>query len=94
MEGTGKSSSAEEAAKAIAARTSSGFKEGKSARMSCRESPSARLARTVRYVTWLSSADVLITNDAVFEVCSIGIAIAHLNFLYFARLSYSLIEIW
>src|SRR5215468_7968992 len=49
--GTGKSSSAEAAANAMAACTSSAFRLGKSARISSTESPSARLASTVRRVT-------------------------------------------
>jgi hypothetical protein len=49
--GTGKSSSAEAAAKAIAAQISLGFKVGKSARISSGELPAARLANTVRSVT-------------------------------------------
>jgi hypothetical protein len=48
---TGRSSSAEAAAKAIAARMSSAAKLGKSARMVSAESPAAQLARTVRRVT-------------------------------------------
>ena len=44
--GTGKSSSAEEAANAMAARTSSVFKLGKLARISSAESPAAKLAST------------------------------------------------
>src|SRR5215469_1930828 len=42
--GTGKSSSAEAAANAMAARMSSAFKAGESARISSAESPSAKLA--------------------------------------------------
>src|ERR1700733_7040787 len=49
--GKGKSSSADAAANAIAAWTSSSFRLGKSARISSGRSPSARLARTVRRVT-------------------------------------------
>jgi hypothetical protein len=51
LAGTGKSSSAEAAAKEIAARTSSTFKLGKSDRISSTLSPSAKLARIVRSVT-------------------------------------------
>jgi hypothetical protein len=51
VEGTGRSSSAEAAAKAIAACTSSVFRAGKSARISSVVSPAARLANTVRRVT-------------------------------------------
>src|SRR5258708_36421034 len=51
--GTGKSSSAEGAAKAMAARMSSGFRLGKSERISSAESPAAREASTVRRVTCL-----------------------------------------
>lgn len=49
--GTGKSSSAEAAANAMAARTSFAFRLGKSERMSSVESPTARLASTVRRET-------------------------------------------
>src|SRR5208282_963590 len=49
--GTGRSSSAEAAANAIAARTCSAFRAGKSARISSTESPAARLANTVRSIT-------------------------------------------
>jgi hypothetical protein len=49
--GTGRSSSAECAAKATAARTSSSDSVGKSARISAVVAPSARLASTVRSVT-------------------------------------------
>src|SRR5580704_6754151 len=49
--GKGKSSSADAAANAMAARISSAFKLGKSARISSTGSPSARLASTVRKVT-------------------------------------------
>jgi len=49
--GTGRSSSAEAAAKAIAASTSSVFRAGKPARISSMESPAAKLANTVRSVT-------------------------------------------
>src|SRR5450755_3415307 len=46
--GTGRSSSAEAAVKAIAAQTSLALRLGKSARMSSAASPAARLASTVR----------------------------------------------
>jgi hypothetical protein len=46
--GTGRSSSAEAAAKAIAACTSSIFRAGNAARISSTESPAAKLANTVR----------------------------------------------
>src|SRR5579863_2237292 len=46
--GTGRSSSADAAANAIAARRSSAFRVGKSARISSTESPAAKLANTVR----------------------------------------------
>src|SRR6266436_1936201 len=49
--GTGRSSSADAAAKVIAACISSGFKLGKSVRIVSGESPAARLASTVRRVT-------------------------------------------
>jgi len=49
--GTGRSSSAEAAANAIAAFTCSTFRAGKSRRISSTESPAARLANTVRRVT-------------------------------------------
>jgi hypothetical protein len=48
---TGRSSSAEAAAKAIAACKSSVFRAGKAVRMSSVESPAAKLANTVRRVT-------------------------------------------
>src|SRR5450755_2625067 len=51
IDGTGRSSSAEAAAKAIAACTWSACRAGKSARMFSTESPAARLANTVRRVT-------------------------------------------
>src|SRR6266496_6247748 len=49
--GTGISSSAEAAANAIAARTCSALRDGKSARISSTESPAAKLASTMRRVT-------------------------------------------
>lgn len=49
--GTGRSSSADATAKAMAALTSSALRLGKSPRMSSWVSPAARLANTVRNVT-------------------------------------------
>jgi hypothetical protein len=49
--GVGRSSSAEAAAKAITARTSSSLRVGKSLSISSTRAPSARLARIVRIVT-------------------------------------------
>jgi len=52
--GTGRSSPADAAAKAMAACTSSALSAGKAARISSTESPAARLASTVRSVTRVS----------------------------------------
>jgi len=63
---------------------SSAFKAGKSARISSAESPSAKLARTVRSVTRvledrLPAADSLVANYSLRVIFQIAACTAHLT---------------